>query len=809
VGFGDLTSNKPGKWRVAEEALQGGRAKSMQTHITDPVEFNNLLERAYSDFKEGNFDAAEPALKNALPSLSHDREASAQCLDKLIEMSSARSDYGEAIRQSLCLLSILKSKHGEFDQNVLIRMYKLARIYESAGRLDEAEYMHTRMSVLKNYLVQAKLTDEQKAIAAKKEPEEQKEDILGPEPEWLEKAFKDANQIYGTGTVVEPENAALAIEVPDDLTTGHYFRPTKPQVKEGSKLRDITDFGQRVEKPTENLPAPPPQPKARVSNLRVPPPENKPSSIVPIPLSDEISYLEVDVSSARLKKLEEVHTPSERHWSFLQKLVEHSLKAKPLPELRKEEEPPPGNPAGKRPDKEPTRTEVRGDKLSRKEKTAGKPADLPADGEDVPTEFKDLIWSVGKIFTSFGQAGAKFATIGDIIKERINSDPRHLTRKVPSKSVMRKSREMSLPPAQESLLMRDAIHKVVHLLDKLKQKDNLIQAILTTIVICLALLILADRFIPRKVVAAEVFAQMPVAYKAAAGDMQLRLIDPTSAQLSWDETNVRVPCNMFLGDWRDCLNISFSALIQKQHWLLRTEEGLKSDEGPLLYYTGGPELQIADHMEDLANICAGIYSSTGAYPISLSDFPRGRLAYVNPFSKETVRPVIKRLYFDTDKDPLQRVHALMVGADLPDETNITPGTITFYSVTIQAPEQHMFFVRGYDRFAKQLAGSGTTGTNFFLAQKDGHWIRSDSASSTFTHWTPRKHTLWLIDGTTDNITLFILSQGGAYFFAAMCILVVLLKQAVKPVKATKRILDFLIPASAALSVLYAFARFLP
>jgi hypothetical protein len=54
-----------------------------------------------------------------------------------------------------------------------------------------------------------------------------------------------------------------------------------------------------------------------------------------------------------------------------------------------------------------------------------------------------------------------------------------------------------------------------------------------------------------------------------------------------------------------------------------------------------------------------------------------------------------------------------------------------------------------------------------------------------------------------------LSQGGAYFFAATCVLLLLLKKAVKPVKTTLKILNFLIPVSGALSFLYAFARLLP
>jgi hypothetical protein len=784
----------------------------MQTHITDPVEFNKLLEKAFSDFKEGNFEAAEPVLKNALPSLLHDREASSQCLEKLIEISSARADHNDAIRQTLCLLSILKSKYGEFDKNVLIRLHKLGRLYEAAGRLDEADYMHTRVAMLKEYLVHAKLTDEQKAIAApKQEPEQQAEEVLGPEPEWLAKAFKEANQSYGTA-VVKAEKAALAIEIPDDLMTGHYFRPTKPEVKEGSKLTDVTEFGQQTQKPVEkSTPAASPQAKVAPNNLRVPPAEKKSSSIIPRPLEDEITYIEQDVSSARLKKLERAPTPSERQWSFLQKLVERSLNEKPMPAFRPEdEEENPGAPAGGKRNQESLRTEVRTDKYARRDKTAGRPADLLKEGEDAPTEFRDLIWRVGKMFTSLGQAGAavNFGTIGDIIRERIGNDSRHLTRNVPSKTVIRKSREMSAAPEQEPPLLKDAIHRVVRLLDKLKQKDNLIQAILTTIIICLALLLLADRFIPRKVIPAEVFAQMPVAYKTAAGDTQLRLIDPTSSQLSSEDKNSRLPCNMFLGDWRDCLNISFSALIQKQHWLLRNEAGLKSDEGPCLYYTGGPELQIADHMEDVANIAADIFSGTKMYPVSASDFPRGRLAYSNPFTKQTVRPVFKRLYFDTDKDPLQRIHALTVGANLPDDADIIPGSIICYSVTVENPAQQMFFVRGYDRDGKQLTGS-TQGVSFFLALKDGHWIKGEPGYPVFTHWSPRKNTFWLIDGNTDQITLFILSQGGAYFFAAMCILIVLLKRAVKPVKATKRILDFLIPVSGALSVLYAFARFLP
>jgi hypothetical protein len=783
----------------------------MQTHVPDPVEFNKALEKAFADFNEGNFDAAEPVLKSALPALAQDNDASAQCLDKLIEISTARGQYGDAIRQNLRLLSILKSKFGEFDQSVRVRLHKLAGLYENVGRLDEAEYMHTRAAMLKDYLVEAKLTKEQEAIGkiGDKDSEKPEED-LGPEPDWLAQAFAEADQYYGKATA-KPEKASLAIEIQKEIPTGHFFRPTMPEVKEGSKLRDITDFGQQASQPAQSQ-APAPQVKTDYCNLRIPPKEKNVSSIVPVPLKDEITYLEEDVSSARLKRFDEPVTPqSETNWSFLQKMVEHRLKESPLPQFRENEEREETSYDGDRnTGGKPARTEVYRAKSGRTEKTSGKPSDLPADGEDAQTTFKDIVWRLGKLFKPFIQRAGGLGTVGDIRTEGAQIDHRGLTRKVPTKRTVRKSLEITLPPAQENVLARDVIHKFLAILDKAKQKDNILQAIFGTVIFCLALLCLADRFIPRRIAAADVFSQMPMAYRTAAGDIQLRLIDPSSAQLSSDTISARVPCNMFLGDWRDCLNISFSALIQKQHWLMRTDEGFKSDEGPLLYCSGGPELQIADHMENLANIAASLYSGTGVYPMSIGDFPRGRLAYANPFTKETVRPVVERLYFETDKDPLKRVPALSEGASLPDESGIGPGSIHCYSVTIQTPEpaKSMFYVRGYDRNGAPLIGS-SLGTNYFLALKDGHWIRHDDTLPSFLKWSPRKQTFWLIDGTTDGITLFILSQGGAYFFAAMCLLLILIKKAVKPVKATKRILNFLIPTSGALSVLYAFARFLP
>jgi hypothetical protein len=789
----------------------------MQTQVPDPVEFNKRLEQAFADFKDGYFDAAEPVLRDALAPLANDGETLAKCLEKLIEISSARGQSADAIRQSLRLLSLLKARLGEFDVTVMIRMHKLAGLYETVGRLDEADYLHKRVATLKTQLVRAKLTDEQKAIHAEKnetgKKEEKKDLDLGPEPEWLARAFEDANRLYGSG---KPKSGpdAVAIFVPEQAPTGHYFRPIKLEPQEVAQLRDLTDFGKHVNEPGPPAHQPSPNPSSRPPAADSKPQQNSTSSIVPRQLKDEVTYIQEDTSSARLKRIEASQIPTpEINWSLRSPSGEKRLNSNPLPEFRGEEPQENRHDHVSRDDlrlPKPLKTAVYKAKPDKKDKTAGRPSELPAaQGEDIHTTFKDIVWRVGKVFKAFSKNKVQYGTTRDIVSGAdSNPDSSHLTRNVPTKRVIRKSLEFSGQTGEQPLILRETIHQIISTFDKLKQKDNLLRAILSTFIIGFGLLLVADKFIPRKITAQEVFAEMPVAYRAASGDMQLRMIDPASAQLTVGETNLRVPCSMFLGDWRDCLTISFSALLQKQQWFLRTDQGLKGTEGPIFYFLGGPELQIADQMENLAELAASLYSATSSYPLTAADFPRGRIAYQNPFSKETVRPIVERLYFDTDQDP--RARALTEGTTLAGEANITPGTIKCYSLTIQKAGQieQMFFVRGYDRFGAQLAGN-TPGTTYVLALKDGHWLHKETPQPAFLRWSPRKRTFWLIDNSTDAFTLVVLSQGGAYFFAAMCVLLVLLKKAVKPVKATERIMNFLIPASAALSFLYAFARILP
>jgi len=134
-----------------------------QNDIQTP-EILQALDQAYEDFAGGNYNSAEPVFKRALLELPGDGKTAACCLQNLSDICVKRGDFNEAIRLTLRLLNLTKSQTQE-SSDVVAGMNKLAKLYETAGRYEEASDLYYRAKLVSEQLVWADGKDDDDELA--------------------------------------------------------------------------------------------------------------------------------------------------------------------------------------------------------------------------------------------------------------------------------------------------------------------------------------------------------------------------------------------------------------------------------------------------------------------------------------------------------------------------------------------------------------------------------------------------------------------------------------------------------------------
>jgi len=129
-----------------------------QDDIQTP-EISSAFDRACEDFAGGNFSDTEPVFKRALQELSGDVKTTEICLQNLSRICAKRFDYNEAIRLRMRLLLLHKSQRKPSDE-IVASMEDLAKLYELAGRYEEAGDLYYRAKLVQEQLVWSEEKDE-------------------------------------------------------------------------------------------------------------------------------------------------------------------------------------------------------------------------------------------------------------------------------------------------------------------------------------------------------------------------------------------------------------------------------------------------------------------------------------------------------------------------------------------------------------------------------------------------------------------------------------------------------------------------
>jgi hypothetical protein len=375
---------------------------------------------------------------------------------------------------------------------------------------------------------------------------------------------------------------------------------------------------------------------------------------------------------------------------------------------------------------------------------------------------------------------------------------------------LREAPQISLQESPLSILFSHVAHWFVETLRELRDPNNLFRAILFAAVSIAVVLLACDRLIPRNPTAAQVLTEIPLAYRSADGALQLRLVDSTTSQVKVMEKTSRPHYNLFLADWRDFIGLSLSALVQKQHWLMRSNGGLKSEEGPMLYYIGGPELQLADYMEHLADESSSYFAANSDYPSKIEDFIPARIAFKNPFTGKQELPYVQRLYYENDKERKALLTALTEGRPWRGEPTPHEGSIDCCSVTFKTNNglDKLFLLRAYDRELEPLSGS-SPGTSHYLLLENGERTSENAEKVPYQQWSFRPDVFWLIERGDNPVSLFFLTYGMSIGAGALALIFLTIYKIAQPEKKSKIFIVLMIKLSIAAAILLAFLRFIP
>ena len=788
----------------------------MATQIPQPSDFSKVLEQAFSDLAAGKVADAEPVLRNALKLLPEETTVNNECMVKLGQICTERGDYSDAIRLNLRILDQLKRRFGENNQAVFESMEQLAALYENSGRFEEAAYMRKRANSIAEKLVASQLSVEQESLAQlpqKPEQSQSEQDDLGAEPAWLAEAFNDAAQAYGnaeSANKTDKKTVDIVIEKPEQ--TAFFTRP-EDEVEERPASSGIFERHDETKK-REDSPSTGLQPQIHHSSSKDSKTDEKPKTN---PLPKEDSSVNVGGISLRWRgKKERYKTDPHIDVSELEALIEKVSSGR-MPVFRPEEYAPPEKHEDRKGKSE--NTNIHREELvvknAPRDKTAGQIEESFFEKKAAVDEARpgfNFLFQLGK---SLGLGNTRSKTtkalpsFGFGFLSGSGESPLKHQRDIPP-TKLREAPQISLQESPVSIMFGHVAHWFVETLRELRDPNNLFRAILFAVIALAVILFACDRLIPRNPTASQVLTEIPLAYRSADGALQLRLVDSTTSQVKVMEKTSRPHYSLFLSDWRDFISLPLSALVQKQHWLMRSSGGLKSEEGPMLYYIGGPELQLADYMEHLADESSSYFAANSDYPSKIEDFIPARIAFKNPFSGKQELPYVQRLYYENDKEKKQLLTALTEGRPWRGEPTPHEGSIDCCSVTFKTNNglDKLFLLRAYDRELQPLGGS-SPGTSHYLLLENGERTSENTDKVPYQQWSFRPDVFWLIERGDNPASLFFLTYGMSILAGAIALTFLAIYKIAQPEKKSKIFIVLMIKLSIATAIILAFVRTIP
>jgi hypothetical protein len=685
------------------------------------VDISQAIDDALLDIESGNAEKAEPVLRSALSSLPKDSDATTACLEKLAGACTKRGNYDDAIRLNIRLLHDLKVRYGETDERALNAMRRLLQLYRNVGRFGEADFLRSRLAALESKLV---------FDQSNPEPEVGAREIDIERPRWLRRALTKATDSY-----TKPQVSDASIQTLIDIVV--------PEAKSAS-----------YNVPTELIEA------RKVGSA---PGQFNPKAKAKIEKAAKLAKVKIDkqkISAAKRLRREKPDTDSEKAPYLMPLEVEesHGKRVKAGAKGKEKAEP---VQSGKAQDEK------------KDSNSSGKKEMGPLIGGQSDKR-QTFFYFIGDLFTKLRLPRNPLAFLAGFSSGRSNV----------KKMIFGEPAPPAKPKTGREAMEVPAERKMFDFFQLPKELEDRKKVIRRNIVIG-TLFIVVLWFLPRTPTPKEVFARTPVSYKTADGLVMLRFDDLSKCKMDSFGIAHEWPCAMFLADWRDFIGIDCSQLVQKQIWLTRTPEGLRTDSGVMFYGLGSPELQLTDLMKNLADRAKVYYGRHGVYPESTSK----NISYENPYSGLKEIPVFENLFFYDAASHDNLIAQTSEGKKWADDLKPHPGLLSACSATIKSSEgEHkLFFIRAYGRDAKLLTGS-KSGSAYYLALEDGDDIASTPQQpEEIANRSGRSLTYWRLEKGTNRYSMFLISFGAAIAFGIVSAFMIVLSFSPRISKKQKRI----------------------
>lgn len=328
----------------------------------------------------------------------------------------------------------------------------------------------------------------------------------------------------------------------------------------------------------------------------------------------------------------------------------------------------------------------------------------------------------------------------------------------------------------------------------------------------------AYKIFPRKLTAEKAYLTFQHRYRSADNTKTLSLTDSATADYSAEKVHFKTPMKIYLDDWQDAVDVALGRATQKQYWLNVSDSGVTDQDGITLYVDGGPETEIANKVEIIAEYAKTCYLRDKKYPASADLLERADLSYTNPYTKKKAYPTFNKTSvskgtsaLDSDNERTDFYHNLVTGGSWADAPKPSPGEIRCCAVDFLSPRGTIqgFFVQLFDKDGKALSGVRPK-TSYLFALEDGkEYKATENAELPMGgQQSLRTVTTWLFMDKLSAILEFMLMSGPAIIFTALSF-VFMVMTFIVPNGVARIVAGTLLLSTALPAVVFCFSKMLP
>lgn len=328
----------------------------------------------------------------------------------------------------------------------------------------------------------------------------------------------------------------------------------------------------------------------------------------------------------------------------------------------------------------------------------------------------------------------------------------------------------------------------------------------------------AYKLSPRKLSADKAYLTIQHRYRSADNTKTLSLTDPATADYSAEKIHFKTPMKIYLDDWQDAVDVALGRATQKQYWLNVSDSAVTDQDGITLYVDGGPETEIANKVEIIAEYAKTCYLRDKKYPTSADLLEKADLSYTNPFTKKKTYPTFNKTTvskgtsaLDSDNERTDFYHTLVSGGSWSDAPKPSPGEIRCCAVDFLSPRGTIqgFFVQLFDKDGKSLSGVRPK-TSYLYALEDGkeYKVVENAELPMGGQQSLRTVTTWLFMDKLTALLEFMLMSGPAIVFTALAFVFTIMTFIV-PNGVARIVAGTLLLCTALPAVVFCFSKVLP